>query len=209
MALLANEMGRQRSLWVTLFMIPIMIAPVVAGFQFRVIFNDTFGPLNYLIKTLSGGLITPPAWVANPQTSLLTIMITDIWQWTPFMLLLILAGLETISVEVLEAAQVDGASFWQLLWQIKLPLLLPVLLIGILIRTMDVFKTFDLVFLLTEGGPGSSSETVAFYTYVNGFKFFSMGYTAALAFIQLIIITIISQVFLRLQRRRGALYASR
>jgi len=205
LALMAIEMGRTRTVWVTLFLIPIMIAPVVAGFQFRVIFNDTFGPLNYLIKTLSGNHIRPPAWVANPDTSLLTIMITDVWQWTPFMLLLALAGLESLSVEIMEAAQVDGASYWQILWRIRLPLLLPILMLGVLIRVMDVFKTFDLVFLLTGGGPGSSSETVAFYTYLNGFKFFSMGYTAALAFIQLIVIIIISRIFLTLLKRRGTL----
>ncbi len=205
LALMVIEMGRARTVWVTLFMIPIMIAPVVAGFQFRVIFNDTFGPLNYLIKEISGGRVHPPAWVADPDTSLLTIMITDIWQWTPFMLLLALAGLESLSVELIEAAQVDGASYWQVLWRIKVPLILPVLLLGVLIRLMDVFKTFDLVFLLTGGGPGSSSETVAFYTYLNGFKFFSMGYTAALAFIQLIVIVFVSQIFLVLLKRRGAI----
>jgi multiple sugar transport system permease protein len=205
LALMVIEMGRARTVWVTLFMIPIMIAPVVAGFQFRVIFNDTFGPLNYLIEEISGGRIQPPAWVADPDTSLLTIMITDIWQWTPFMLLLALAALESLSIELIEAAQVDGASYWQILRRIKVPLILPVLLLGILIRMMDVFKTFDLVFLLTEGGPGSSSETVAYYTYLNGFKFFSMGYTAALAFVQLIVIIFVSQIFLVLLKRRGAI----
>lgn len=205
LALLAKEMGRSRIVWVTLFMIPIMIAPVVSGFQFRVIFNDTFGPLNYLISAFTGGRISPPAWLASTDTSLLTIMMTDIWQWTPFMLLLVLAGLESISVELEEAAQVDGASYWQIFWRIKVPLLLPVLIIGILIRMMDTFKTFDLVFLLTGGGPGSSSETVAYYTYLNGFKFFSMGYTAAMSFVQLIVIIVVSQVFLRLQKIRGTL----
>jgi multiple sugar transport system permease protein len=206
LALLASEMGRSRTIWVTLFLIPIMIAPVVSGFQFRVIFNDTFGPLNYLIETLSAGAIHPPAWVADTRTALLTIMITDIWQWTPFMMMLALAGLQSISLELLDAAQVDGASSWQLFWRIKLPLILPVLIIGLLIRMMDTFKTFDLVVLLTNGGPGSSTETVAFYTYLNGFKFFSMGYTAAIAFIQLIVIIIVSRVFLAIQKRqRGSI----
>jgi multiple sugar transport system permease protein len=118
---------------------------------------------------------------------------------------LALAGLESLPVEVMEAAQVDGASYWQILWRIRIPLVLPILILGVLIRMMDVFKTFDLVFLLTEGGPGSSSETVAFYTYVNGFKFFSMGYTAALAFVQLIVIVIVSRIFLGLLKRRGRL----
>lgn len=202
LALLASEMGTSRTVWVTLFLIPIMIAPVVSGFQFRVIFNDSFGPLNYLVRQFSGGLIQPPAWTANPDTSLLTIMLTDVWQWTPFMMLLILAGLESISQEVIEAARVDGASYWQTLIWVKIPMLLPVLIIGILIRMMDTFKTFDLVVLLTEGGPGSSSETVAYYTYINGFRFFSMGYTAAIAFVQLIVIVIVSRVFLSIQKRQ-------
>jgi multiple sugar transport system permease protein len=201
-ALMVQHLGKFRTLWVTLFMIPIMIAPVVSGFQFRVIFNDTFGPLNYLIKNFSGGAITPPAWTANPDTALLTIIMTDIWQWTPFMLLLMLAGFDSISQELLEAAKVDGASFWQLLFRIKIPLILPIIIIGILIRVMDSFKTFDLVVLLTGGGPGSSSETIAYYTYLNGFQFFSMGYTAALAFVQLVIIILISRMFLSIQKRQ-------
>lgn len=205
LALLASEMRRGRTVWVTLFLIPIMIAPVVSGFQFRVIFNDTFGPLNYIIRQLSGGLISPPAWTATSGTALLTILITDLWQWTPFMMLLILAGLESQSQEIIEAARVDGASYWQTLWGVRIPLLLPVLIIGVLIRVMDTFKTFDLVVLLTSGGPGSSSETIAYYTYLNGFKFFSMGYTAAMAFIQLIVIIVVSRVFLSIQKRqRGA-----
>lgn len=202
LALLAVEMGRSRSFWVTLFLIPIMIAPVVSGFQFRVIFNDTFGPLNYFIKQFSGGYITPPAWTANPNTSLLTIMMTDVWQWTPFMMLLTLAGLESISQELIEAARVDGGSYWQILRRIKIPMLLPVIIIGLLIRMMDMFKTFDLVVLLTGGGPGSSSETVAYYTYINGFKFFSMGYTAAIAFVQLVVIILVSRGFLSIQKRQ-------
>src|SRR5581483_8755742 len=202
LALLLSEIGRSRSVWVSLFLIPVMIAPVVAGFQFRVILNDSFGPLNYLIKWVSGGLISPPAWSADPKTALFSIMLTDLWQWTPFMLLIVLAGLQSISVELLEAAEVDGASYWQTFWRIKIPILLPVIIIGILIRLMDTFKTFDLVYLLTGGGPGSSTETIAYYTYLNGFKFFSMGYTAAMAFVQLVVIILVSRAFLAIQNRQ-------
>lgn len=202
LALLLNEMGRSRSTWVSLFLIPVMIAPVVAGFQFRVILSDSFGPLNYLIKWVSGGRLAGPAWLANPDSALISIMITDIWQWTPFMLLIILAGLQTISVELLEAAEVDGATYWQMFWRIKVPILLPVIIIGILIRVMDTFKTFDLVYLLTGGGPGNATETIAYYTYLNGFKFFSMGYTAAMALVQLVVIVIISRLFLAIQNRQ-------
>ncbi|MGQ9889022.1 MAG: carbohydrate ABC transporter permease [Aggregatilineales bacterium] len=201
LATLLSEIGFTRVVWLTALLLPVMIAPVVSGFQFRVIYNDTFGPLNYLIKTLSGGLLTGPPWLADTRTALFTIMMTDVWQWTPFMMLLVLAGLESIPVELTEAAEVDGAGYWGTFWRIKLPLLLPVIVIGLLIRMMDTFKTFDLVFLLTGGGPGSSTETIAFYTYLNGFRFFSMGYTAAIAFIQLIIIVVIARVFLVVQKQ--------
>lgn len=201
LALLLSEIGFTRVVWLTALLLPVMIAPVVSGFQFRVIYNDTFGPLNYLIKTISGGFITGPPWLADTRTALLTIMMTDVWQWTPFMMLLALAGLESIPVELTEAAEVDGAGYWGAFWRIKIPILLPVIVIGLLIRVMDTFKTFDLVFLLTGGGPGSSTETIAFYTYLNGFRFFSMGYTAAIAFIQLIVIIVIARIFLVVQKR--------
>lgn len=202
LALLASEMGRWRSFWLSLFLIPVMIAPVVAGFQFRVIFNDTFGPLNYLISWFSGGTVRGPLWLADSNWALFSIMLTDVWQWTPFMILIMLAGFQSIPVELTEAAEVDGASYWQIFWRIKIPMLLPVVIIALLIRMMDIFKTFDLVYLLTGGGPGDSTETVAFYTYLNGFKDFSLGYTAAMSFIQLIVIIIVARVFLRLQKQQ-------
>lgn len=208
LALLLNDMRRGRTLVLTLLLLPVMIAPVVAGFQFRVIFNDTFGPLNYLIGLLSGGALQGPLWLADPNVALYSIMITDVWQWTPFMVLLVLAGLQSVPQEHVEAAEVDGAGYWQTFWRVKIPSMLPIIAIAVLIRGMDAFNksTFDLVYMLTGGGPGSSTETAAYYTYLNGFKFFSMGYTAALAVVQLIIIVIVATVFLQiLRRQRGAL----
>lgn len=204
LALLLNQMGRTRSLLVSLFLIPVMIAPVVAGFQFRMIYNDQNGPLNYILQVLSNGLIRGYAWVADPKVALYSIMITDIWQWTPFMILIVLAGLQAIPIELREAAEVDGANAWQAFWQITLPLLLPVIVIGILIRLMDAFKLFDIIYQLTGGGPGSVTETIAFYTYLQGFKFFSLGYTAAMSVIQLVVIIVVSQVFLGYQKRQRA-----
>ena len=204
LALLLNRLGRARTWLVSLFLIPVMIAPVVAGFQFRMIYNDQFGPLNYIIQVLSRGHLRGYAWIADPSVALFSIMLTDVWQWTPFMLLIMLAGLQSVPVEFYEAAEVDGASGWQMFWRITLPLLLPVIIIGILVRFMDTFKLFDVVYQLTGGGPGSVTETIAFYTYLQGFKFFSLGYTAAMAFIQLVVITIVAQVFLGYQQRQRA-----
>jgi len=202
LALCLNQMGRARTLLVSLLLIPVMIAPVIAGFQFRMIFHDQYGPLNYIIQTLSAGRVHGYAWTADPKVALTAIMITDVWQWTPFMVLIILAGLQSVPVELYEAAEVDGASGWHMYWRITLPLLLPIIIIGILVRFMDTFKLFDIVYQLTGGGPGSTTETIAYYTYLRGFKFFSLGYTAAMAFIQLIIITIVAQIFLGYQKRQ-------
>lgn len=202
LALVLNRVGRLRTTLVSLLLIPVLIAPVVAGFQFRMILNDQYGPLNYVLQQLSGGLVRGYAWLADPSVSLFSILMTDVWQWTPFMVLILLAGLQSLPIELYEAAEVDGASGWQKFWAITLPLLLPIIIIGVLVRFMDTFKLFDIVYQLTAGGPGSTTETIAYYTYLQGFKFFSLGYTAAMAFVQLVVITIIAQVFLRYQKRQ-------
>ena len=201
-ALLLNRLRRSRTILVSLFLIPVMIAPVVAGFQFRMIYHDQFGPLNYIIELVTGGLWGGLAWIADPKVALFAVMFTDIWQWTPFLMLIVLAGLQSISPEMYEAAEVDGASRRQTFARVTLPLIFPVIVIGILIRAMDSFKLFDIIYLVTGGGPGDITETISFYTYLQGFKFFSVGYTAAMAFLQLIVITIIAQVFVRFQKRQ-------
>ncbi|NOZ71377.1 MAG: sugar ABC transporter permease [Chloroflexi bacterium] len=203
LALLLNGLKRSRTLLLSLFLIPVLIAPVVAGFQFRMIYHDQFGPLNYIIELITFGHWRGFAWIADPKVALFAIMMTDVWQWTPFLMLIILAGLQAIPIELYEAAEVDGATDNQMFWRITIPMVLPVVIIGILIRAMDSFKLFDIIYLLTGGGPGDTTETISFYTYLQGFKFFSLGYTAAMAFIQLVIITVIAQLFLRVQQRQG------
>ena len=201
LAIELNQLGRSRTFVLSLLLIPVMIAPVIAGFQFRMIYNDQFGPLNFLLDLLSGGHLRGYAWLADPRVALAAVMFTDVWQWTPFMALVVLAGFQGIPGELFEAAEVDGATGSQTLWRVAFPLLLPVIVVGILVRFMDTFKLFDIVYQLTGGGPGNVTETIAYYTYLEGFKFFSLGYTSAIAFIQLVIITIVAQVFLRYQRR--------
>ena len=202
LAMLLNRLQAWRTPFVSLLLIPVMIAPVVAGFQFRMIYHDQLGPLNYMFELLTFGKWRGFAWVADPNVALTAVMITDIWQWTPFLMLIVLAGLQSISPEYYEAARVDGATSWSTFRHITVPLLLPFVVIGILIRAMDCFKLFDIIYLVTGGGPGNVTETVSFYTYLQGFKFFSLGYTAALAFVQLIAIIIIAQVFLKFLKRQ-------
>jgi multiple sugar transport system permease protein len=202
LALLLNRLRYWRTPLVSLFLIPVMIAPVVAGFQFRMIYHDQFGPLNYLIELLTFGWWRGFAWIADPKVALFAIIMVDVWQWTPFLMVIVLAGLQSISPELYEAATVDGGSSWQIFWRVTVPMLLPVVVIGLLIRAMDCFKLFDIVYLVTGGGPGNVTETISFYTYLQGFKFFSLGYTAAMAFLQLVVIILIAQLFLRLLRRQ-------
>ncbi|MGE5597770.1 MAG: carbohydrate ABC transporter permease [Bacteroidota bacterium] len=197
-AMLLNREFRLKRLVTSLFLIPITIAPVVVGFQWRVIYHESFGPLNYILKSL--GLGNGFAWLADTRTALLSILLAEVWQWTPFVTIVLLAGLQSISPRVYEAANVDGAKPWQVFRRITLPLLKPTLIIVALFRVMDVFKIFDLVFLLTGGGPGSASESVSLYTYINGFRYFSMGYATALAVIQVIIINIIAMNLVKVMK---------
>ena len=198
LALLLNRTFRARTLVTTLFLLPTMIAPVVVGCTWRQIYHYSYGPLNYFLRTihLSGGI----NWLADIKLALPSIIISDTWEWTPFMMVVLLAGLQSIPVDLQEVAAIDGASRWQAFWHITLPLLKPIIIVVILIRTMDAFKLFDLVVLLTRGGPGESSETVAYYNYLSGFKHFSMGYAAAMSYIQLVVIIIIANIFLRFLR---------
>lgn len=198
-ASLLFRMERGRTLVLSLLLIPSIISQVVAGWQGRLIFNATSGPLNALLAMVG---IDGPSWLATSDTALLTILLTDTWQWTPFMTLIMLAALQGIPQDILEAATLDGAYGWSLFRLIILPLILPIAAIGILLRSVDIFKTFDLVYILTQGGPGDSSETLTYYTYLQGFKFFSPGYAAALTFIQLIIVVIAAKLFLRFVARQ-------
>ena len=142
-ASLLFRMERGRTLVLSLLLIPSIISQVVAGWQGRLIFNATTGPLNALLGMI--GVHGPP-WLASSDTALLSILITDTWQWTPFMTLIMLAALQGISQDVLEAATLDGAHGWSLFRLIILPLILPISAIGILLRSVDIFKTFDLVY---------------------------------------------------------------
>jgi multiple sugar transport system permease protein len=202
-AALLHRVRRGRTILLSLILIPALISQVVSGWQGRLIFNASYGPLNDVLHWFG---VKGPAWLASQQTALTSIYLTDTWQWTPFMALIILAALETLPQDIVEAARMDGARRWSMFWRIVLPLILPVTAIGVLLRAVDLFKTFDLVFILTQGGPGSSSETLTYLTYTQGFKFFNPSYASAMSFLQLIAVTAAARLFLRLVRRRH-LYA--
>jgi len=192
-ALLLNKKFPGSKIVVALFMIPVMITPVVAGFEWKIILDNRFGPLNYLLGFLG---IPPQAWLSKPALAMASILLMDTWQWTPFVTVVLLAGLAAIPRQVYEASSVDGSSANATLWRVTMPLLKPVFTLVILLRIIFIFKIFDPVQILTGGGPGIATETLSVLTYIIGFKNFNVGMSATIAVVQLVIITIIAKVFI-------------
>lgn len=194
-----NRLGRGRNVVTALLLVPAMIAPVAVAIEGVVVFNDRWGPLNYVLK--QAGSSHPPAWLADKAFALNTILLADVWQWTPFVAVIMLAGLRSLPGDMYEAAAVDGAGRSQLFRTLTLPLLQPLIIVTVLIRAMDVFKTFDTVYVMTGGGPGDATETASFYTFLQGLRFFSLGYAAAVSYLQLAIISIGATILVRRMRK--------
>jgi multiple sugar transport system permease protein len=163
------------------------------------IFNELYGVMNYLSYIVAGIRLN---WLTDPNIVKLTVVVADVWEWTPFVFLVSLAGLMSIPQAPLEAAEIDGASKVQIFRYITLPLLKPVLIIVLLIRVMDLFKLFDVIWLLTYGGPGIATETTSLYAFFTAFSYFRLGYASAISYILLFIIALISTAIIRMIRRR-------
>ena len=168
----------------TLLLIPPMIAPAVVGLNFRWLFNSQYGFIDALLADLH--LPTIP-WLSDPNWALVSIIIADVWQNTPLMVLLFLAGLQSLPQEPLEAAAVDGASAWQIFWNITLPLMRPVIMVALMLRIIDTFRTFDVVWLMTQGGPGGATSLVTVHAYLLAFQGVDFGHAAAVSYIALVI----------------------
>jgi multiple sugar transport system permease protein len=203
LALLLDTRMRARGALRAILLIPMMLPPVVVGVIWRLMFNPSFGAINGTLK--GAGVNTDQlTWTASPSLALASVIAVDVWQWTPFMFLVLLAGLQAIPQEPYEAAMIDGSSWWQTFRHVTLPLLRPAILIALLLRTMDLLRVFDQIFILTEGGPGFATETVSLYIYRTAFRFFDFGYAAAMSFVLLVLTNVISLGYIRLLRRQGA-----
>jgi multiple sugar transport system permease protein len=203
LAVLLDRPLRGRSVFRAILLIPMMLPPVVVGVVWRLMLNPDFGAVNGTLKSV--GINTDAlTWTASPKLALLSVIAVDIWQWTPFMFLVLLAGLQAIPHEPYEAAMIDGASAWQTFLHVTLPMLRPAILIALLLRTMDLLRVFDQIFILTEGGPGFATETVSLYIYRSAFRFFDFGYAAAMSFVLLIVTNIISAGYIRLLQKQEA-----
>ena len=181
---------------IPLLILPVIMSPIVAGYGWRMLWDTQYGPINQLLGWLLGRPVTL-VWLINSKTVYFSLIVTEVWQWTPFMFLALLAGLVAISPEIHEAAAIDGAGRWQRFWQITLPLIRPLMLVALLIRALDVFKIFDTVFSLTFGGPGTFTETITLYVYLLGFRNFRLGYTAAMAVLVLALVSLATTALLR------------
>jgi multiple sugar transport system permease protein len=158
---------------------------------------------NYVLKKLG---LTPQLWLSSLDMVLPSLMIVDIWEWTPMIALIVLAGMTTLPQEPYESALVDGASRWQIFRLITLPLLVPTIVVAMLLRMIDALKTFDLIYATTQGGPGIASETLNIYGYVLGFGFFKMGLGSALIMLFLLLVALVSLLFVYLRKKAGELY---
>jgi len=203
LALLLDRPLRGRGAFRAALLIPMMLPPVVAGVVWRLMLNPNFGAINGTLKGagLDTGALT---WTASPRLALISVIAVDIWQWTPFMLLILLAGLQAIPQEPYEAAMIDGSTWWQTFRYVTLPLLKPAILIALLLRTMDLLRVFDQIFILTEGGPGFATETASLYIYRTAFRFSDFGYAAAMSFVLLALTNVISFSYIRLLQRQEA-----
>jgi len=185
----------------TLLIVPVLISPVGMGLTFRYILAPTYGLLTYLFHTAG---IPTADWMASTTWSLPAVILVDVWQWTPFVTLILLSAIQSVSTEVTEAAELDGLTEWQKLTRIVLPLIRPVLAVVVLIRLIDSIRVFDLVFVLTRGGPGTSSEVLSVLSYITGFTEGDMGSAAAMAWVTVAFLNILVFFFLRVLSKTGA-----
>jgi multiple sugar transport system permease protein len=195
-AVLFHRRTRAAAVCRSLIIVPMMIAPIVAGLIWRILYDPSFGILNLLLSYVGIG---GPAWLGNATTALPALIIVDIWQWTPFVFLVILAALSALPTEPAEAALVDGANAWQVFWYVTLPDLVPIIDLIVLLRGLDALKAFDIIFTLTQGGPGRATETAVFNDYLTGFRYFDFGRAAAMAVLLLLLTIVIANVYVRVR----------
>ena len=194
LALVLVDELRGKRVVIPLLTLPVMMVPIVATFSWKMLWDAQYGVVNQVIGILLGHPVLI-AWLAKTDTAFIAVAVTEIWQWTPFMFLILLAGLAGISPELYEAAAIDGAGWWSALRHITLPALSRVIAVAILFRAVDVFKIFDVIFGLTLGGPGTSTATISYYLYELGFKFFRLGYASSISYLVLILLSLAATLY--------------
>ena len=196
LALLFLERMPFKQAFVAIILLPTVISPIVAGSTWRLMFDQRFGPINQVIGWLAGHDVKL-LWTVDPMLVWPAILVAEVWQWTPFMFLILLAALSNVDREQLEAAEIDGASRGIIFRKIILPAIMPVMFIAVLIRALDLFRVFDVIWTMTQGGPGTRTETISIYAYQMAFREFEISYSAAIALLVIIALTVIVIAALR------------
>ena len=173
----------------TVFVLPMMIAPICVGLIWRYMFDASFGPINHFTSLFG---IAPRAWLAAPESAFFAMVVTDIWQWTPFVFIMVLAALQGMDASIIEAAKIDGANWWQTIFLVKLPAILPILVVTLLMRMIDGFRGLEVIYVMTFGGPGQSTELFSLHIYKAAFISQKLGYASVLSILLLVIVTILS-----------------
>jgi len=199
LALACEKVPKFKGVIRTLLILPMVVTPVVAGLTWRIMYNPTLGLINYIL-----GIMRLPQqnWLASERYALFGVIIADIWQNFPFMFLILTAGLTSLPLEPFEAARVDGASAWQSFRHLTLPLLKPIIIVGILLRGVDAFIYFDLVFMITKGGPGMASGTLSILAYYKGFEWLDFGFASSIGCIMTGITIVIALVLIKTFRTK-------
>ncbi|MCP8937847.1 sugar ABC transporter permease [Alsobacter sp. SYSU M60028] len=182
----------------TVFVMPMMATPVAVSLVWKMMFHPQLGVLNYLLSLVG---IPPSAWVFSPDTVIPTLVMVEVWHWTPLVMLIVLGGLAGLPKEPYESAVIDGANEWHMFRFITLPLLWPYIMIALVIRTIDALKVFDIIFVISEGGPGTASETLNIFLYLQAFQFYKIGYASAVVVIFFFIIVMLSLLLLYVRQK--------
>jgi multiple sugar transport system permease protein len=203
LALLLEKAVRGASFIRTIFVMPLMVAPVVVGLIWRYLLDARNGIVNYYLTEIGEALpflqslgFKAQTWLADPTLAMVSIIVSDVWQWTPFVFMIVLAGLQGLPGDVMEAAFIDGASWWKMTWHVKLPMLRNILLIALLMRIIDVFRALEVIFIMTGGGPGSSTRVLSLQLFQTAFTSQDLGYAATIALLLSVILIVFSIVLL-------------
>jgi multiple sugar transport system permease protein len=197
-AVVFNARFPMRGFFRGLFILPMMATPVAIALVWTMMFHPQLGVLNYLLSLVG---LPPSLWVFHPATAIPSLVLVETWQWTPLVMLIVLGGLAAIPAEPYESAQIDGATRWQIFRYISLPLIAPFLFIAAMIRMIDAVKSFDIIFAITQGGPGSASETINLYLYSVAFVYYDVGYASAIVVVFFALIVALAGALLRLRQQ--------
>ena len=209
LALLVNSMIAGKRWMRLLILLPFMVPPLIVGFVWKTMFDSRYGPLSAINRILH---IPPILWLNDPILAFISIVIVDTWQWAPFMFLILFAGLRSLPKEPFEAARVDGASDWRIFWDLTFPMLIPVSIGAILLRSIEAFKLFDIVFYITGGGPGGATSTATLQGYFTALRSGNLGYGAAMSMVLFVTVAVLATIALLLvqrPRRRKAMLGRR